>query len=37
MEKKGGLVGGAEQGLRNNWTAEPVNHRTRLQRSTTDL
>lgn len=37
VEKEAGLVGGAEQRLGNDWTAEPVNDRAHLQRSTADL
>ncbi len=37
VEEEAGLVGGAEQRLGDEWTAEPVNDRARLQRSTADL
>lgn len=37
VEKKGGLMGGAEERFRDNWTAEPVNHRACFQCSTPDL
>lgn len=37
VEEEAGLVGGAEQRLGDDWTAEPVNDRARLQGSTADL
>lgn len=37
VEKKAGLVGGAEQRFGHDWAAESVNDRARLQCSTTDL
>lgn len=37
MEEEAGLVGGAEKRLRDDRTAEPVNDRAHLQRSTADL
>lgn len=37
MEKKAGLVGGAEQRFGHDWAAESVNDGARLQCSTTDL
>lgn len=37
VEEEAGLVGGAEQRLGDEWTAEPVDDRARLQRSTANL
>lgn len=37
VEEKAGLMGGAEQGLGDDWTTEPVNDRASLQRSAADL
>lgn len=37
MEEEASLVGGAEQGLGDVWSTEPVNHCARLQRSTPNL
>lgn len=37
VEEEAGLVGGAEERLGDDWTAEPVDDGARLQRSTADL
>lgn len=37
VEEEAGLVGGAEQRLGDDWTAEPVDDRAGLQRSAADL